>query len=177
MNKSEQTDIVERLSDQTSWIVGNGDGTKWRCWRDGFSRWTTNRDEAVRYARREDAEAAHAEDEDAWRVEPFVAGNPLIAERDAAIARADKAEAALATAINGSGIVEAIEEHGGWWKPCSGCYETNEGYPTGPYNSVLKCDQGGGCSECGGLGAVWDHYSEEQIEDLVRASLTEDERT
>ena len=92
-----------------------------------------------------------------------------------AMTRADKAEAALAKAIDGSCVEDTIRECGGWWRPCSGCYESNEGYPVGPYSRVLGCDQGGGCSECGGLGAVWNYYTEEELADLHRASLTEGE--
>lgn len=50
------------------------------------------------------------------------------------------------------------EEHDGYWAPCSGCYETEDGYPVGTYShsEALRCALGSGCSECGGLGAVWD---------------------
>jgi hypothetical protein len=48
----------------------------------------------------------------------------------------------------------------GEWQPCSGCHETEDGHPVGryPYSGFLKCDLGAGCSECGGLGAVWHDY-------------------
>ncbi|AZV00370.1 hypothetical protein pthi1_p05 [Paracoccus phage vB_PthS_Pthi1] len=55
------------------------------------------------------------------------------------------------------GNVQEVAESGdGFWRPCSGCHESNEGYPTGPYHPVLKCHVGLGCSECGGIGAIWD---------------------
>lgn len=55
-------------------------------------------------------------------------------------------------------VGEAMED-GGFWRSCSGCHETSDGYPTGPYthSAGLKCDLGGGCHECGGIGAIWDN--------------------
>lgn len=44
----------------------------------------------------------------------------------------------------------------GFWRSCSGCYESNEGYDVGPRDKTLGCHLGGGCDECGGRGAVWD---------------------
>jgi|GEM_PF-2506417 len=57
-----------------------------------------------------------------------------------------------------SGVAEAIESGDGFWRTCSGCHETCDGHPVGdyPYSEILKCDLGAGCSECGGIGAVWD---------------------
>ncbi len=60
--------------------------------------------------------------------------------------------AAIATAR----IHEILGEGKGFWKSCTGCHEPNEGQPTGPYSDLLKCNLGGGCHECGGIGAVWD---------------------
>ncbi|MES2845625.1 MAG: hypothetical protein V4747_11400 [Pseudomonadota bacterium] len=47
----------------------------------------------------------------------------------------------------------------GFWRSCTGCHETEDGHDVGhyPYSRALKCKLGGGCSECGGLGAVWDN--------------------
>lgn len=53
-------------------------------------------------------------------------------------------------------VAEVVSEGDGFWRSCSGCYETNEGYPTAPTDPVFKCARGNGCSECGGLGAIWD---------------------
>lgn len=51
------------------------------------------------------------------------------------------------------------------WRSCTGCHETNEGYETGhyPYSEIFKCHLGFGCSECGGIGAVWEHWSEAEL--------------
>lgn len=54
------------------------------------------------------------------------------------------------------GVADAIAYGKGVWRSCSGCHETNEGVPLGPYSSILKCHLGGGCFECGGIGAIWD---------------------
>lgn len=53
-------------------------------------------------------------------------------------------------------VAEIIKEGRGFWKPCNGCHESNEGYHTGPHHPVLQCAVGLGCHECGGIGAVWD---------------------
>lgn len=55
--------------------------------------------------------------------------------------------------------VEAVLAEGdGIWRSCSGCHETSDGHETGryPYSDIFKCALGSGCSECGGIGAVWD---------------------
>ena len=54
------------------------------------------------------------------------------------------------------GVTETLSNGDGLWRSCSGCHELNEGHDTGPYSETLKCHLGGGCSECGGIGAVWD---------------------
>jgi hypothetical protein len=58
-----------------------------------------------------------------------------------------------------SGVKEALESSDGFWRTCSGCYESEDGHPVGdyPYSAILNCDLGAGCSECGGIGAVWDN--------------------
>lgn len=60
--------------------------------------------------------------------------------------------------IDARAVSEAIEngEGIGNWLPCTGCHELNEGHPTGRYSNTLKCHLGLGCTECGGLGAIWD---------------------
>lgn len=58
--------------------------------------------------------------------------------------------------VNEEAVAEAMEG-GGFWKACSGCHESNEGVPTGTYSKELKCFLGGGCYECGGIGAIWDN--------------------
>ena len=57
------------------------------------------------------------------------------------------------------GVAEVLAEGHGFWRSCSGCYETEDGHPVGTYaySSVLQCALGSGCSECGGLGATWDN--------------------
>ncbi|WP_059518958.1 hypothetical protein [Burkholderia pseudomultivorans] len=78
---------------------------------------------------------------------------------DAALSRSPTtAPAAPALPIELSSVAETVAEGAGFWRSCSGCHETNEGHETGhyPYSKILKCHLGGGCSECGGIGAVWD---------------------
>lgn len=66
--------------------------------------------------------------------------------------------------LNLASIAEQRAEKSGWWDSCSGCYETEGGQPVGTYtySSALACSLGSGCSECGGLGAVW-HRAEEWL--------------
>jgi hypothetical protein len=63
------------------------------------------------------------------------------------------------------GVREEMEKGSGFWSSCSGCYDTEDGHPTGPYSysHVFGCALGSGCSECGGIGAVWDNTDYEDM--------------
>lgn len=61
------------------------------------------------------------------------------------------------------GVSRALENQDGFWRSCSGCHELDEGVPTGPYSMVMKCHLGMGCSECGGIGAIWDTTDYEEM--------------
>ena len=58
----------------------------------------------------------------------------------------------------GENVKERITEGDGIWMTCTGCHESEDGYDVGyyPYSEAFGCKLGGGCSECGGIGAVWD---------------------
>lgn len=73
--------------------------------------------------------------------------------------------AADAEPIELKGVQEQIDESSGFWRSCSGCLETEDGHPVGryPYSNVFKCQLGNGCSECGGIGAVWDNIDYESM--------------
>lgn len=81
-----------------------------------------------------------------------------------------------------AGVAEAMREANlggglGIWRSCSGCHETNEGAETGhyPYSATLGCYLGGGCHECGGLGATWEYWSEAELEAMqadVKPAIT-----
>lgn len=64
-------------------------------------------------------------------------------------------------------ISTQISEGDGFWRSCSGCHELNEGRDTGPYSETFKCTVGGGCRECGGIGAVWDATDYESLADSM----------
>lgn len=81
---------------------------------------------------------------------------------------------AQAPAIELQGIAETLKEGGGFWRSCSGCHELNEGVPTGPYSDTLKCHLGGGCGECGGIGAVWDTTDYQAMADAMASALSSD---
>lgn len=68
------------------------------------------------------------------------------------------------------GIAEEVKESGGHWQPCTGCYDTEDGHPTQKYafSPALQTSIGCGCHECGGLGAVWWHMTDEQVADFVK---------
>jgi hypothetical protein len=63
--------------------------------------------------------------------------------------------------------VRGVDASDGFWRSCSGCHELNEGHDTGPYSEVFKCALGNGCSECGGLGAVWDSTDYDAMADAM----------
>lgn len=71
------------------------------------------------------------------------------------------------------GVSEAVAEGDGFWRSCSGCHELNEGHDTGPQSKVFKCALGNGCSECGGIGAVWDTTDYGAMGDALAASMAQ----
>jgi hypothetical protein len=75
------------------------------------------------------------------------------------------------------GVKERIAEGDGFWKSCSGCYETEDGQNVHgyPYSPVFGCDLGNGCSECGGIGAVWDSTDYGQMADEMHAEMIAEE--
>jgi len=62
-------------------------------------------------------------------------------------------------------IKEQLAEKSGFWRSCSGCTELEDGQNVHghPYSDVFKCDIGLGCSDCGGIGAVWDNVDYSDI--------------
>lgn len=72
---------------------------------------------------------------------------------------ADHRDAAGVDTLVAKDVQRVMADGDGFWAPCSGCYETEDGHPVGeyPYSSIFQCILGGGCRECGGLGAVWDN--------------------
>ncbi len=70
-----------------------------------------------------------------------------------------------------SGIRHQVEhKESGFWRSCSGCHESNEGHPTGPWSVTMRCHLGNGCSECGGIGAIWDNTDYQAMaDDLANA--------
>lgn len=83
------------------------------------------------------------------------------------------APSAPAEVIDARAVAEAMDGDAGRWKACCGCYETCDGHPVGnyPYSAVLKCDLGGGCRECGGLGAIWDTTDYADMGDCLARGL------
>ncbi|HEY4529362.1 MAG TPA: hypothetical protein VIG97_03385 [Luteimonas sp.] len=75
-------------------------------------------------------------------------------------------------------VVEAIENGDGFWRPCSGCYETSDGYNVHgfPFSTTFQCHLGGGCHECGGLGAVWDTTDYAAFGDEMAAAMAAQEK-
>ncbi|MGO3891611.1 MAG: hypothetical protein ACTJHW_11605 [Paenalcaligenes sp.] len=70
-------------------------------------------------------------------------------------------------------VTDILAEGGGSWVTCSGCHESNDGYPTGPYSQVMKCNLGVGCHECGGIGAIWDTTDYDEMADAMFGAIPE----
>lgn len=72
---------------------------------------------------------------------------------------AEDAAQAPAVPVELLGVEDELKNGDGFWRTCSGCHETDDGHPVGdyPFSAILNCDLGSGCSECGGIGAVWDN--------------------
>lgn len=87
----------------------------------------------------------------------------------AALASAPVAGQAVALELRG--VPETIKEGDGFWRSCTGCHELNEGRDTGPYSAVLGCHLGQGCSECGGIGAIWDSTDYQAMADDMARSM------
>lgn len=92
-------------------------------------------------------------------------------EIDATLAayKGDAKQPAATVPAELEGVAEQIAEGAGFWRSCSGCHETEDGHPMGNYvtSAVLQCDLGAGCSECGGLGAVWDSTDYSETDELL----------
>lgn len=60
------------------------------------------------------------------------------------------------------------------WSSCTGCHETNEGYSVGcyPVSPIFECEVGSGCSECGGIGVVWNYITKDQLDEWSKESTT-----
>jgi hypothetical protein len=76
------------------------------------------------------------------------------------------------------GVAEVLESGDGFWRSCSGCHETEDGHDVGhyEYSTALNCTLGGGCSECGGIGAVWDNTDYGAMADAWDAAEIEREQ-
>ena len=72
-------------------------------------------------------------------------------------------------------VKEQVEEGSGFWRSCSGCYDTEDGRPTGhyPHSKTFECALGSGCGECGGLGAVWDNTDYADMADWMQKRESE----
>jgi hypothetical protein len=55
-------------------------------------------------------------------------------------------------------VEECSHDDKGRWLTCTGCHESEDGHDVGyyPFSPDFGCKLGGGCSECGGIGAIWD---------------------
>jgi hypothetical protein len=77
-------------------------------------------------------------------------------------------EGSMSEILELTGVAEQLAEESGFWRSCSGCHECNEGVPMGDFSNVFKCHLGGGCRECGGIGAVWDNTDYSDFADFCQ---------
>ncbi|CAD6536089.1 hypothetical protein LMG27952_03105 [Paraburkholderia hiiakae] len=77
------------------------------------------------------------------------------------------------------GVEEQMKNGDGFWRTCSGCHETEDGRDVGhyPFSNVLNCTLGGGCSECGGIGAIWDNTDYDDKADWIERRERDTEKT
>lgn len=100
----------------------------------------------------------------------------IIAYQTAAKERIRWLSAQLAVAKKAEELVDGVKEfreenpEDGFWRSCTGCHETNEGYDTGPYSAAFGCALGMGCGECGGIGAVWDNTDYPDMVEFMKAA-------
>ncbi|MDF0501581.1 hypothetical protein POK33_12720 [Burkholderia cenocepacia] len=119
-------------------------------------------DKAATSANETGAEGAAGLAHELWAAAQLAPGEGIedgVRRIEAIVSRSPATAAAPpALPIELNSVAETLAEGNGFWRSCSGCHETNEGHETGhyPYSKILKCHLGGGCSECGGIGAVWD---------------------
>ncbi|WP_243771990.1 hypothetical protein [Burkholderia anthina] len=138
--------------------------------------------EKVTSANETDAEGAAGLAHELWTAAQLAPGEGIedgVHRIEAIVSRSPAmAAAAPALPIELSSVAETVAEGAGFWRSCSGCHETNEGHETGhyPYSKILKCHLGGGCSECGGIGAVWDDTDYEAMGRDLGRSLTAPQR-
>lgn len=78
----------------------------------------------------------------------------------------------ISEAVELQGVADVLAEEEGVWRSCAGCHELSEGHDTGPYSDVLKCHLGSGCSECGGIGAIWDQIDYVAMADKMARDLS-----
>lgn len=88
--------------------------------------------------------------------------------------RAVEAAAELRQVFHARQIAEAMDEGDGFWKACSGCQEGVDGHVSEkdyPFDPVFRCRPGGGCSECGGLGVLWDDTDYDAMAKAMAAEM------
>ncbi|WP_409188398.1 hypothetical protein [Bradyrhizobium sp. RDM4] len=74
-------------------------------------------------------------------------------------------------------VREQVSDGDGMWVTCSGCHESEDGHSIGyPHSKVFGCRLGSGCSECGGIGAIWDTTDYGAMGDALAAELDTDAR-
>lgn len=91
----------------------------------------------------------------------------------------DRIESDIWPAI-AANVREQVNDGDGFWKPCSGCYEMEDGQNVHgyPHSKVFGCVLGSGCGECGGIGAIWDTTDYAAMgEELSREQLTNSQRS
>ncbi len=71
-------------------------------------------------------------------------------------------------------IKELVEDGAGFWRACSGCQEGVDGHVSAkdyPFDPTFRAQPGGGCSECGGIGVIWDNTDWSDFGEFAREEL------
>jgi hypothetical protein len=110
----------------------------------------------------------------------------MVEQRDIALAKAVDILQALSrpvvdeaeNAYHAHRIAEVMDDGDGFWRACSGCQESVDGYVSTrdyPHSKTFRCQPGGGCRECGGLGVIWDNIDYGAMAEDMLADEAEDD--
>lgn len=190
----------EVLTSEGGWLLENitawpGGATHWYALLDKpyrtprtrqyiRSTYTSDPNKALRFGSREEAEQYRDGRLEAWERAALVATehewpthSPALVtpgEEDSSPSRDLGQAVGVALDISAERICEIMADGDGFWRSCSGCLELEDGQNVHgyPHSKTLGCVLGGGCRECGGLGAIWDTTDYAAMADWIGVDLS-----